>query len=171
MPIYMQFTRGDGVVIKGGVTEPGYEGWIELQSVQLGISRHVTNPTGRGVNRDASAPAVQEIVITKEQDSASEDLFRQSLWGVGAKVEIDFVKHQGDKPSTTMSITLENTLVDNFSVSGHGGDAHAKPMESLTLNFQTITYSTEGPGRLIPGARTPAPHADAPAPRVKHRVK
>jgi type VI secretion system secreted protein Hcp len=111
MPIYMNF---DG--IKGSVTAEGHKDWIELQSCQLGVNRHVTNATGRGVNREASAPAVGEIVVTKSEDCASTGLFRASLW--------------------------ENTLVSSYSVSGHGGDNHSRPMESLSLNFTKITYNT-----------------------------
>jgi type VI protein secretion system component Hcp len=37
---------------------------------------------------------------------------------------------------------MENTLVANYSVSGHGGVAHSQPMESLSLNFTKITYNT-----------------------------
>ena len=172
MSIYMQFKRANGGVIKGDVTETGHEGWIELHSVQLGVNRHITNPTGRGVNREDSVPAAQEIVITKDQDSASNDLFRQSLWGEGAEVEIDFVRREGDALTIYMSVTLENTVVSGFSTSGSGGDANARPMESLTLNFQKITYSTEGPGRLIQGAKTKPPQpAGGTKPRVKGRVK
>jgi type VI secretion system secreted protein Hcp len=171
MPIYMQFTRTNGSVIKGDVTESDHLGWIELQSAQLGINRRITNPSGQGANRDAQVPTVSEIVVTKDQDSASNELFRQSLWGDAATVEIDFVKHDGGTTSTTMSVTLEGTQVSNFSTSGSGGDAHQRPTESLSLNFQSIVYSTEGPGRLIPGARTTPPPPAAPDPHVKGRVK
>ena len=49
----------------------------------------------------------------------------------------------------------------------------AKFGEKLSLNFQKITYSTEGPGRLIQGAKTkpPQPPAGGTKPRVKGRVK
>jgi type VI secretion system secreted protein Hcp len=153
MPIYMQFTRSNGLVIKGNASAPGHEDWIELSSMQLGVNRHVTNPTGRGTNREGSTPSIQEIVITKDEDLASTELFKQSLWGEGAKVQIDFVKDDAGKPVVTMSVTLESTLVASFSVSGHGGDDRTRPMESLSLNFQKMTYDVPTAKRLIPGAR------------------
>ena len=85
MPIYMKV---DGV--DGSVTAAGHEKWIELDSAQMGVNRHVTEATGRGTNREASAPSVSEIVITKPLDCASTGLFRLSLWGEGKKVKIDF---------------------------------------------------------------------------------
>ena len=136
MPIYMKYEG-----IKGSATG-NYQGWIELESAQLGTGRNITNPTGGGANREGSAPSISEIVITKYQDSSSTHLFREALSGTGKKVTIDFVR-SGDCGAPYLSIELENTLISNFSVSGHGGDSHNKPMESLALNFTKISFSTK----------------------------
>ena len=135
MPIYMKFEG-----IKGGVTTGKYAGWIELESCQLGVHRSVTNATGRGTNREATTPSVSEIVVTKYQDISSADLFKASLWGEGKKVTIDFVKSDKDGLNTYLTIELENTLVSSYSISGGGID---RPMESLSLNFIKITFSTQ----------------------------
>jgi len=137
MPIYMKI---DG--LDGSVTAAGHEKWIELASCQMGTNRHVTNATGRGVNREASAPAVSEIVCTKDLDCASTGLFRLSLWGEGKKVKIDFCKTDKDKFEPYLQLELENCLISNYSVSGHGGVGHSTPMESLSLNTTKITYAT-----------------------------
>src|SRR5438067_1016526 len=111
MPIYMRYE---------GIEGPGvgkYKGWIELDTAQLGVQR----PSSQK-NREASAPSVSEIVITKSQDSASNALFRASINGEGKKVTIDFVdsKH----PSAPyMSIELQDCMISGFSISGHGGDS------------------------------------------------
>src|SRR5437868_7124950 len=137
MPIYMKI---DGV--DGSVTATGHEKWIELQSCQLGTNRHVTNATGRGVNREASVPSVSEIVVTKDLDCASTNLFRLSLWGEGKKVKIDFCKTDKDKFEAYLQLELDNVLISNYTVSGHGGTGHSRPTESLGLNFTKITYNT-----------------------------
>jgi type VI secretion system secreted protein Hcp len=129
--------------MKGGVTAKGHEGWIEIQSAQLGVHRHLTSATGRGTNREASVPAVSEIVITKNQDSASNDLFRDSLWGEGADVEIHFL-NSDDPINPYLSLKLRRALVSSYSVSGAGGDLRSRPMESLALNFTGIEYSIGG---------------------------
>src|SRR5262245_63342138 len=108
----------------------------------MGVRRNITSATGRGANREASAPSVNEITITKYQDIASTGLFRASLWGEGKKVKIDFCKTDKDKFEPYLQLELENTMVNSFSSSGHGGDGHARPMESLSLNFTKITYNT-----------------------------
>jgi type VI secretion system secreted protein Hcp len=137
MPIYMKI---DG--IDGSVTAEGHQKWIELNSCQLGTNRHVTNATGRGTNREASAPAVSEIVVTKMTDESSTNLFRESLWGEGKTVKIDFCTTDKDKFEPYMQLELENTLISSFSMSS-GGD---RPMESLSLNFTKITFNNIGMG-------------------------
>jgi type VI secretion system secreted protein Hcp len=137
MPIYMEFEG-----CPGSVTATGHEKWIELQSCQFGVARHVTNPTGVGENREASAPALSEIVVTKDLDISSTNLVRESLWGDGKLIKIDFCKTDKDKFEPYLQFEMENTLIANYSVSGHGGVAHSQPMESLSLNFTKITYNT-----------------------------
>ncbi len=71
MPIYMGIFEKPHVLdrkFRGEVKAKGYEGWIALQSAQLGTNRNITTSTGRGTNREASAPTTQEIVITKLQE-------------------------------------------------------------------------------------------------------
>jgi type VI secretion system secreted protein Hcp len=137
MPIYMKFEGVDG-----SVTAAGHEKWVELESCTLGTSRHITNATGRGINREAAVPSVNEIGVSKHLDCSSTGLFKASLWGEGKKVKIDFCKTDKDKFETYMSVELENTLVSNYNVSGHGGTSNARPMESLSLNCTKITFNT-----------------------------
>ncbi|MCE9529819.1 MAG: type VI secretion system tube protein Hcp [Planctomycetes bacterium] len=140
MPIYMQY---DG--IKGSVTEAGHKEWIELQSCQMGTHRNVTSAVGGSSNREASAPSISEIVITKNLDAASAELFRASLVGEGKKVKIDFCKTDKDKLTPYLQLELENTLVSSFSLSGHGGSGNSAPMESLSINFTKISLNHLSP--------------------------
>ena len=137
MPIFMSY---DG--IDGDVTAEGHEKWIELSSCQFGVGRSITNPTAKGVNREASAPSVSEIVVTKVTDGASCKLFQASLFGEGKTVNIDFCKTDKDKLEPYLSLTLENTMVSSFSTSS-GGD---RPSESLSLNFTKIEFKNIGMG-------------------------
>jgi type VI protein secretion system component Hcp len=77
-------------------------------------------------------PAVQEIVITKLQNSVSTALFWEALGGNGKLIVIAFVKGDG---TTYLKIVLQNTLISSHDVSGHGGITDSSPTESLSLNF------------------------------------
>lgn len=136
MPIYMKFEG-----IKGSATG-SYQGWIELESAQMGTSRNVSGSTGGNVNRESGVPSITEIVVTKLQDNSSTHLFREALSGSGKKVIIDFVR-SGECGAPYLSFEMENTLISNFSISGHGGDSRNKPVEFLSLNFTKISFSTK----------------------------
>ena len=137
MPIYMKV---DGIA--GPVTRDRFEGWIELESCQLGTGRKANHAAGRDMNREASRPPLSEIVITKQQDRASTSLFRLSFWGEGKKVTIVFVNHDGN---SYLELELYGTLVSNFSVSGHGGIFRKGPLESFSLDFTNVIYRTNDP--------------------------
>jgi type VI secretion system secreted protein Hcp len=136
MPIYMGiFTKGNVLDkrFRGDVTARGYEGWIELQSAQLGQMRRV----GAVGTTNQPAQPVQEIVITKLQDSASNALFREAIDGrEGRLVVIHFVKGE----ETSMRIVLQGVMIGSFGLSGPGADGPRGPTESFSLNFTKITF-------------------------------
>ena len=129
MPIYMKFEG-----IEGDVTAEGHKKWIDLNSMQWGVGRGISSPTGQAAEREASAPSISEVTITKMMDKTTPLLFTQSLIGDGKKVEIHLVKTSKDKLETYMEYVLTDTMISGYSVSS-GGDA---PSESLSLNFTKV---------------------------------
>lgn len=125
--------------IKGESTKEGYEGWIELHSVQWGVGRGISSPTG-GANREASAPSISELTLTKTLDSSSPKLFLNAVGGsaVIPKVEIHLVNTSstGGAGTTYYKLFLENVLVSGLSTSAAAGSD--RPQESISLNFTKI---------------------------------
>jgi type VI secretion system secreted protein Hcp len=126
MPIYMKVTRKGLPIITRDATAKSYEKWIELSSVQMGQSR------------SAGSGAVSEITITKSMDSASMALWKQSLYGDGLTIQIDFVK--SDAPYLTY--TLQNAVISGFQRGA---------TETVTLTFTKMTYDTHGTGPDVSG--------------------
>jgi type VI secretion system secreted protein Hcp len=119
MPIYIQY--GD---IKGDVTAEGHEGsagWVEINSFQFGVGRGIASPTGGSTDREASAPSVSEVVVTKSMDNSSYRWLEEALWGEGVKATIHFVKTDKDKLETYAEYILGDCMVSGYSVSS-GGD-------------------------------------------------
>jgi type VI secretion system secreted protein Hcp len=137
MPIYVKYGA-----IDGDVTAAGHEKWIEINSAQFGVGRGISSPTGGSADREASAPSVSEIVVTKPTDVASTKLFNEALQGEGTDVTIDFCKTDKGKLETYMTYTLTNTMVSSFSMSS-GGD---RPMESLSFNYTKIEFKNTAMG-------------------------
>jgi type VI secretion system secreted protein Hcp len=137
MPIYVKYGA-----IQGDVTATGHEKWIEVNSFQWGVGRGISSPTGGSADREASAPSVSEIVVSKPTDVASTKLFDESLEGEGTDVVIDFCKTDKGKLETYMTYTLTNTMVSGFSMSS-GGD---RPTETLSFNFTKIEFKNTAMG-------------------------
>ena len=132
MAIYLKL--GD---IKGEVTAEGFKDQIECFSMQFGIGRAIHTPVGAVTNREASAPSISEVTITKNLDKASILLFTESVVGKkekALKAEITITKTGGDSLEKIAVYTLHNTMISGYSVST-GGD---RPTESLSLNFTKI---------------------------------
>ncbi len=126
MPVYMKYPG-----IKGSAKGKHF-GWIELQSVQFGSFRSVNDAGGSGKSRTLS-----DIVVTKFPDSASSGIFTEALSGTGQTVRLEFVD---DKGVVFLTMTLENTMISSYTVSGHGG-RDGMNIESLSLNFTKITQA------------------------------
>ena len=127
MPIYMQYTKGDGSPIVGEAKDAAHKGWIELDSFSWDERGKSTRPDPH----DAHA--------TKAFDLASHKLMNESLVGRPGTAVIEFVDKNGNN---YLRVTLESVLVSGFSISADSGDG---ARESLTLNFSKATHRYESP--------------------------
>lgn len=131
MAIYVKY---DG--IDGDATHKGHEKWFDVGSLQFGVGRGISTPTGSAANRESSQASVSEVTITRMLDASSPKIFTEAATGkTGKKVVIDLVT-TGDPGDTYMTYTLTNTLISGYSVST-GGD---RPSESISLNFTKMEH-------------------------------
>lgn len=131
MAIYLKFEG-----IDGEVTQDDHKKWIEVESLQWGVGRGISTPTGSTANRESSEPSVSEVVVTKTLDASSSKLFTESVTGkTGKKVEIHLVS-TGNPGTTYTEYTLTNGLISGYSLSS-GGD---RPSESISINFTKIEF-------------------------------
>ena len=119
MPIYMQY--GPKGKIAGSVTEAGHAGWVLLNSFNWGVGRGIGSPTGASANREASAPSVSEITVSKLMDKSSFALLQEALKGTGMDCTIHFTVTDAGKMRTYAEYKLSNSLISGYSVSS-GGD-------------------------------------------------
>jgi type VI secretion system secreted protein Hcp len=137
MPIFMNYKN-----IPGDVGSQGHDNWIELESFEWGVGRGIHNGCGSGRDRESTTPSVNEITVSKDNDSASSNLLRASLGlppaGEGQDVQIDFCKTDTSDPEPYLMVTLKNALVSSWAISSSGD----RPTETLTLNFTFVEFKT-----------------------------
>jgi type VI secretion system secreted protein Hcp len=139
MAAYLKY----GTTIKGESLAEGHkgsDGWMEINSVQWGCGRAISTPTGASAKREASAPSVSEITVTKQMDSTSPQLALEALVGKAETCNIELVETGADQLLTFLTINLTNTMLSGYSFSS-GGD---RPSESMTLNFTKIEMTYQG---------------------------
>jgi len=125
---------------KGESTAKGHEKWIEIGSVQFGAGRSISSPVGTSAKREASAPNVSEITVTKLMDSTSPLLLQEALVGKaasGGTTKIHLVQTGEKQLNTYLEIIMTNAMISAYSMSS-GGD---RPSESLSLNFTKFEYN------------------------------
>lgn len=133
MAIYVKI---DG--IEGDVTKKGHENWVDVQSMQFGVDRSISTPTGRAANRETSEPNVSEVTLMRELDKSSPLLFKEAVVGrQGKKVQIDLVA-TGDPGELYMTYKLDNVLVSGYTVAAN---ETGRPTETISLNFSKIEMS------------------------------
>ena len=132
MAIYMKFGS-----VAGRVTTDKFKDWIELHSIQGGVTRSMGSGSG-GKQREGSNPHISEIMITKALDTASAGLYNDAIAGhFDTKVEIKFTATTKNAVETYLAYELKQCGVSSYQLSSAGDN----PIEALSLNFTHIMIS------------------------------
>jgi type VI secretion system secreted protein Hcp len=127
MAIFVKFGS-----LEGEVTAKGYEKWLEVNSFQWGVGRGISAGVGGGSKREATAPSVSEITMTKSMDAFSPLMLKEAIGGDAKQVKIHMTQTDGKGVHVAYQVyILENTLISGYSLSS-GGD---RPTESFSINF------------------------------------
>ena len=118
--------------LKGETTQLAHKEWIEISSFQWGVGRGISSGVGGGSKREATAPSVSEITLTKTFDVSSPLLLKEAVGGKAVEVKIEMTQTDASgKHVAYQKYILTDTLISGYSIST-GGD---RPSESLSLNF------------------------------------
>jgi type VI secretion system secreted protein Hcp len=119
--------------IKGETTAEEYKDLITLLSMDWGSNRELTSFTGTAQDREASSTRLSDIVITKLQDKASPDLFKEATIGKG-KSAVFHITKQGDKIEEIMKIELTDAMISSYQMSVQGD----RPIETITISYTEL---------------------------------
>ncbi|WP_413112314.1 Hcp family type VI secretion system effector [Thaumasiovibrio sp. DFM-14] len=122
--------------IKGEATAEKYKDMITLLSVDWSVGREITSYTGTAQDREASSTRLYDMTITKLQDRASPDLFKEATIGKGKKAEF-FITKQGEKVEEIMRIDLTDAMISNYTVSIQDD----RPVETITISYTEMVMT------------------------------
>ncbi len=133
MAIYMKY---EGV--PGEVTVKGFEKFIEVESFQFGIGRHISSARGTST-REGGDASISEVVVTRQTDGATVKFFEEAVTGkLNKVVEIKFARTGAGESQEYLGFKLEGCGIAGLSFSASGGQ-DSRPSESMHMNFDKIT--------------------------------
>ena len=134
----------DGGALKGEVTTKGYEGWIAINSFQIGGGVGISSLTGGSTTRESTAPSLSEMTITKLMDKTSTGFFSGMTAGTQLSELLVYLP-PASNPGRFIKIYLKDVLISGVAWSS-GGEI---PSESVSLNYRAIKiehYTTDASG-------------------------
>jgi type VI secretion system secreted protein Hcp len=124
--------------IPGETKIKGFEKYIEVESFQFGVGRHIAAARGTST-REGGEVSISEITCIKQTDGTTVKLFEQACTGkLNKKVDIKFLRTGSGEPQEFLSFELNGTGISGMSFSASGG-GNSRPTESLSFNFDKIS--------------------------------
>jgi type VI secretion system secreted protein Hcp len=123
--------------VNGESSLDGYERKIELLAFSHGVAMQITGDI-RYTERTTDKPIHQDMAVTKHLDATS-PILNQACCEGKAFPQVDIIIGRKDtgKLLEFMRYTLKSVIISSVSVGGGGGD---KPMETVTLNYNKISW-------------------------------
>jgi type VI secretion system secreted protein Hcp len=110
---------------------------MELLSFSHGVAMQITGDLSN-TERTSGKPNHQDMTVTKYLDATS-PVLAQSCCEGSPFPQVDIVIGRNDSGTVIemMRYTLSNVLISSISIGGGGGD---KPVETMTLNYNKLTW-------------------------------
>lgn len=130
MSIFMNYEG-----IKGESSDKNHKQWMDIESIQWGVTRRITSATSTQNDRESSNAEVSDLVVTRRMDSATPNLLIESCCGTGKTVVIHLTKTgTGTGADVYMEYTLKNALISSYQVTANAQDTY-RPLEVITISF------------------------------------
>lgn len=126
-----------GADVRGESSLEGFKAKLELLSFSHAVAMQITGDVSNS-ERTSGRPNHTDMTVTKYLDSASPVLNQACCEGkTFPEVNIIVGRNDGGKVAELLRYTLKGALISSVSVGGGGGD---RPVETLTLNYNHITW-------------------------------
>ncbi|MDX6385874.1 MAG: type secretion system secreted protein Hcp [Blastocatellia bacterium] len=124
-------------VVKGTSTLDQFTDQIELLSFSHGVAMQITGDISNN-ERTSGKPNHQDFTITKYLDQSTPLLNEACCKGDTFKsAEVVVGRNDKGKVIQLIKYTLKNVVLSSISIGGGGGD---KPVETVTMNYNHITW-------------------------------
>lgn len=130
------YIKFDG--IDGEARDSAHSGWSEALAFSFGVEREMSGATG---GKATSTSSFSDFSIVKQIDKSSPGLFLASANGQVIPTFSFEITHDDGAKLAYLKYELTNVMVTSYNISG--GDT-GTPVETISLNFEKITFSYIG---------------------------
>jgi type VI secretion system secreted protein Hcp len=124
--------------VQGQATDANHQGWIPLEQISWRVKRNVRIKPGVATNRESAAPAFSELVVMKNKDASSVQLFEQLCKGGNyPQVTIDVCSTGDNGMQTYSQYVLTNVMITYYEDAAVQNTGNVG-MELIALNFTKI---------------------------------
>ena len=122
--------------IPGESTTSGYEGKIDIESINWGLNKEIdTSGDGRATGR----AVFKDLTVRKYYDASSPLLALACARGDAiARLTLTSRRQAGGETQPYLVIELKNVLVTSYQTSASRGDSAQEPVETVAMNFEEI---------------------------------
>ena len=133
MSLFMQIAG-----IKGESADSNHKDWMDIQTMNWGVSRQITSSSSTNNDRESSNAVISDLHITRHMDSSTPSVFIEASCGKGKDITIHMTKTgSGTGADVYMEYKLKNALISAYDVSGDTSDTD-RPTENITVSFIDI---------------------------------
>jgi len=130
MSLFMQIAG-----INGECADSNHKNWMDVETLQWGVSRQITSSTSTKNDRESSNAVISDLHVTRRMDSSTPPMFIEACCGKGKDVTIHMSKTgSGTGADVYMEYKLKNALISAYDVSSDTNDTD-RPTESFTISF------------------------------------
>ena len=135
--------------IPGECSLKGYEGQIELMSIDSGVSMHMTS-TAINTERTSGSAVIEDISLSKYVDISSPLIYQACCEAtIQGTTMLTIARNDSGEILPLIVFELEDVMISSASMSA--GKDGGLPVEKVTLNFTKITWTysaqKEGAGK------------------------
>ena len=121
MAVYMKVPYASG-----SVTTSGYKGWINLDSIEVGVTRSLAMEHADLSARGSGVPKFSQATVQKETEEASPGILGELVNSTsGQKVEV-VVVDASETPKEIVRYTFKDALPNTYEITGMGNTAYEK---------------------------------------------
>ena len=122
--------------IKGESKRKDHLNQIDLTSINFGMMS--PSSANRGGGAGVAAVTYGDLSFTKKADASSHALIAAIASGEPITEAIFYFRKQGAGAQEYLQVTLENSILTNYSFGAHGG---SEPVETISISYAKIKFT------------------------------